>query len=269
MIKPVVAVTNGTRHKIAFDKSLLSKYNNIFKNLRLGYRSSGGRNNTGRITVRHKGSGCKKSIYLINDNGTYFAIVIKVMYDPKRNSFVSFCFDFLNKTFFKTIATSGCFVGNIIISTKKKNKELKAGSRATFYRLPLGSVVHSVNLNKKTTFAKSAGTYCQIIDKRLKKTLLRMPSGKLFLIKNHELATLGIVSNKGRSRLQMGKAGFARLKGIRPSVRGIAMNPVDHPHGGRSNKGMPPVTPWGICTRGKKTVINKKIITIKKSKKNK
>jgi large subunit ribosomal protein L2 len=263
MMKKVVSCTNGIRHKFALKKNLLSKYNNIFKKLRLPYKSSGGRNNTGRITVRHKGSGCKKSIHLLAGDRPYAGITIKGMYDAKRNSHISFCFDFYRKKFFKIIKNSNGRAGNLVCSSLNY-KIVHPGYRYKLNAFPLGAIVNSINTKNKMTFAKSAGTYCQIIDKRKTKTLLRMPSGKFMLISSQEFATSGIVGNRAARRVKLGKAGVSRLKGIRPSVRGNAMNPVDHPHGGRSNKGMCSVTPWGIPTRGKKTVLNKKILVGKK-----
>ena len=124
--------------------------------------------------------------------------------------------------------------------------------------VPPGSILHSLSLNSKIKYVRSAGLYFQVIQKDLNICRVRLPSG---LIKNtpiNSFGTIGIISNFQYSSTYLGKAGQSRLLGIRPSVRGIAMNPVDHPHGGRTNGGRPSVTPWGIPTKGKPTVIRKK-----------
>ena len=126
--------------------------------------------------------------------------------------------------------------------------------------IPTGSLVHSLTSSQnthKTCFARAAGTFCQIIQKGVSTNKVRLPSGLICTVPKDAYATLGVVSNAQHNSIYLGKAGRNRLKGIRPCVRGIAMNPVDHPHGGRTNGGRPSVTPWGIPTKGKPTVKNK------------
>lgn len=256
-LKKKVHHTSGVRHKISIQKNLLSKYNNIFKSLKIYLKSNGGRNNTGRITVRHQGAGCKKLTSIITDSGSYNAIVVSILYDPKRKSFLSLNYDFKKNIFFNTIAVKNVFPGSLLQSKKNLN-DYKLGFRSSLTSLPLGSILNSININKKTSIAKSAGTFCQLIDKQNEKMKIRLPSGQFCFVSSAEYATLGTISNTEQKVTSVGKAGRNRLTGIRPSVRGIAMNPVDHPHGGKSNKGKPPVTPWGIPTKNKPTVLKKK-----------
>ena len=248
--------TPGTRHAIKIDKSLLLKNNFLFKNLIKYKHSFQGRSSLGgRITVRHKGSGCKKKYRDIRfDNFEHTSLVIAIAYDPYRTSFISLNFDLLRKQFFTTIASHSLYTG-FVHSCQQKFDYLKFGYRTAFTTIPPGSVVSNISLllNHKTVYARSAGTSCQLIQKTSNTSKIRLPSGKIIDINNKSYATLGINSNIQHKLTCSGKAGKNRLRGIRPTVRGIAMNPVDHPHGGRTNSGFVYVTPWGIPTKGKKT----------------
>lgn len=259
-LKKQTSKTSGTRHQICLQKNLLTRYNRILKNLNNPYRSKGGRNNTGRITVRHQGGGCKKSNHILNyDNKIYGAVTLSTFYDAKRTSFVSLNFDLKNKIFFKTLSIKSVVPGSITISSLNLN-EFRLGCRTLVSKLPTGSIINCLsNLdNTKSKYAKSAGVFCQILEKKFDKFKVRLPSGKISFLSNKYLASLGSISNSELKATVTGKAGRNRLRGIRPSVRGIAMNPVDHPHGGKSNKGKPPVTPWGLPTKNKPTVKKKK-----------
>ena len=257
-LKPV---TSGQRHQINLQKNLLSKTNKLLKNSILGVKQFSGRGaSNGRITVRHKGGACKANFRKINFLNTDFkSVVICIMYDPKRNSFISLNFDLSKKFFFRTISTNFVYPGSLI-ACHRKPMALSLGNRTLINNIPTGALIHSVtslqNLNK-TCFARSAGTFCQIIQKGLFTNKIRLPSGVIITVPNESYATIGVVSNALHNVQCIGKAGRNRFKGIRPSVRGIAMNPVDHPHGGRTNGGMPSVTPWGIPTKGKPTVKKK------------
>lgn len=247
--------SGGTRHRISIKKSLLSKTNTLFKQSILGFKKTSGRSsNTGRITVRHIGGGCKKKFRIINfSNKRKNSLLVSTMYDPFRSSFISLNFDILNNTFFRSIATNHVNPGSLL-KCDSAEVELKLGNRTMLKNVPTGSILHSLSLNSSTKYVRSAGLFFQLIQKGIHKCQVRLPSGCVKEISNSSFCTLGVISNFQHNLVIIGKAGRNRMLGKRPRVRGIAMNPVDHPHGGRSNGGMQPVTPWGIPTRGKPTV---------------
>lgn len=250
---------NSVRQYINIKKNLLSKTNNLFKQSIKGFKRFRGRSSlTGRITVRHLGGGCKKKFREINfSNSPKKSIVISIMHDPFRNSFISLNFDLEEKTFFRNVATNGVGPGTFQIC-QENNVDLKLGNRTMLKNIPTGSVLHSLSLASGAKYARSAGLFFQLIQKGLSTCKVRLPSGLIKEVSTSSFGTLGTVSNFQHNLISIGKAGRNRWLGIRPSVRGIAMNPVDHPHGGRTNGGMPSVTPWGIPTKGKPTVKNKK-----------
>lgn len=253
--------TNGTRHQVNIQKNLLSKTNKLFKSSIAGTSSRGGRSSSsGRITVWHKGGACKKLYRAVNfSNKEYNGIVLCNMYDPSRNSFISLNFDLNKMSFFRTLTTNAVYPGSLVSSSIQK-RELRLGNRTKLEHIPTGSIVHSISQDdgNKTVFARSAGSYCQIIQKGSSSCKIRLPSGLIITVSTCAFATLGVVSNSQHNLICIGKAGKNRLMGKRPTVRGIAMNPVDHPHGGRTNGGRPSVTPWGVPTKGKPTVLKKK-----------
>ena len=180
------------------------------------------------------------------------------MLDPQRSAFISLNFDVENKQFYQTLSTSNVYCGSVN-SFSKSEKDLFLGDRTSIDNIPPGSTVHSLTgTNGKPMFARSAGTFCQIVQKQVNSCKIRLPSGLIISVDNKSLATVGSISNSQHNLIKIGKAGRNRLRGIRPTVRGIAMNPVDHPHGGRTNGGRPSVTPWGKPTKGKPTAKNKK-----------
>lgn len=250
--------TPGTRHQLNLTKNLLAKNNSILKNLNYKIQTYGGRSTlTGHITVRHRGGGCKKKFRKIKfNNFDTIAVVLMIHYDPYRNSFISLNFDIILKKFFFSSAVQTTFPGSIILCNKK-NSELYFGNRSLLINFPIGILVHNVSASigdkSIAKFSRSAGTYCQIVQKKEKKVKIRVPSGKFISIDTNLFATFGRVSNIKSNLTISGKAGRNRLKGVRPHVRGVAMNPVDHPHGGRTKGGRPSVTPWGKLTKGKKT----------------
>lgn len=252
--------TNGTRHQLNIQKSLLSKTNKVLKSAVLGRKENAGKSTiTGRTTVWHKGSGCKsnyRKIKFLKKDSTN--LVVCTMFDPQRSAFISLNFDVENKQFYQTLSTSNVYCGSVS-SFSKSEKDLFLGDRTSIDNIPPGSTVHSLTgTNGKPMFARSAGTFCQIVQKQVNSCKIRLPSGLIISVDNKSLATVGSISNSQHNLIKIGKAGRNRLKGIRPTVRGIAMNPVDHPHGGRTNGGRPSVTPWGKPTKGKPTVKNKK-----------
>jgi len=254
-------VTSGTRHQINIQKNLLSKTNKLMKNSIFGLKHQSGRSSSnGRITVWHKGGGCKSNFREINFSNTFLnGIVVCIMHDPIRNAFISLNFNLDTFLFYRTLATNSVYTGSLVSCNSQKN-ELCLGNRTTIQNIPTGSIIHSLspfNVKQKTVFARSAGTFCQIIQKSIENCKIRLPSGSVINTSIKSFATLGVVSNLQHNLTYTGKAGRSRLNGIRPTVRGIAMNPVDHPHGGRTNGGRPSVTPWGIPTKGKPTVLKK------------
>jgi len=255
-LKKISPITNGMRHQINIQKNLLVKNNKVIKNLLKNHALKHGRSSsTGHITVRHKGGACKKKLHVLNSLNIYYGINICCMYSSSQTAFISLNFDLLTKCFFKTVSTRNTFPGSLIISNNAFDDHY-IGYRMQLKSLPVGSIIHLIGLNNNIIFGSSAGSFCQLLEQKgLCK--IRLPSGKIISISNNYFATLGSVSNLKHKSICVGKAGRNRLKGIRPSVRGIAMNPVDHPHGGRTNGGMPSVTPWGIPTKGKPTVKKK------------
>jgi large subunit ribosomal protein L2 len=261
-LKKPSCFSNGSRHHINIQKNLLSKYNSIFKNTVFSKNHFSGRNNTGRITIRHRGGKKNKKKIGFFTNQNYYTIILNTFYNSNSTNFYNLAFDLQNKNFMRIPSTNKVFSGSLIESNINL-LNLKLGSRSYLQRLPAGSLVSSITLAGKQKYARSAGTYGQILEKFSSFVKLKLPSGNFLIVSDREKATLGISDNVLHNLCVIGKAGRNRNMGIRPSVRGVAMNPVDHPHGGRSNKGMHPVTPWGLPTRNSPT--SKKLI----SKKNK
>lgn len=251
--------SNSSRHQINIRKPCLSKTNKIVKGLMFGIKQNKGRSaTTGRITTRHRGGGVKRLFrYIDFMHSSENVLILSVCYDPFRNSFLSLNFDIKQKSFFYSLATKNVSAG-ALITTCPTSKDLRLGNRLLITNIPVGSLVHSISSNgsKKICYIRAAGTFGQIIQKDLNFAKVKLPSGKILTLNVNNIATLGTLDNTLQNVTQYGKAGKRRLLGFRPSVRGIAMNPVDHPHGGRTNGGMPSVTPWGIPTKGHRTVKN-------------
>lgn len=255
-------ITNGLRHQIVIQKKLLGKNNRLLKYSLLGFKSNSGHSTiTGQITVRHKGGGVKR-IYrkLQFINRRYVSIMLATIYDPNRSSFLFILYNLKYNTFSYTSATKGVRAGSFIIC-KSKIQKLQLGYRLRLKKLPIGTHINNITLKANclsSTYIKSAGCYGQILQKSPGFCKIKFPSGFLKIVSLSSFVTIGNVSNNLHRKIVFGKAGKKRLLGVRPSVRGIAMNPVDHPHGGRTNGGRPSVTPWGKPTKGKPTVKNKK-----------
>ncbi|MEH6347892.1 MAG: 50S ribosomal protein L2 [Bermanella sp.] len=224
---------------------------------------SGGRNNNGRITTRHIGGGHKQLYRMIDFKRNKDGIPAKVErleYDPNRTANIALvCYADGERRYI--LAAKGMQAGDQIISGE--TAPIKVGSTMTVRHMPLGSVIHNIELKpgKGGQIARSAGTSAQLIAKEGAYVTLRLRSGEMRKILADCRATLGEVSNSEHSLRQLGKAGASRWRGVRPTVRGVAMNPVDHPHGGgegRTSGGRHPVTPWGVPTKGYKTRKNKR-----------
>lgn len=260
-LKKLNPITPSSRHRRLVDKSLLHK-GSPYKPLTLGLSKSGGRNFSGKITVRHIGGGNKRTYRLIDFYRTNpnLAIVQRLEYDPNRSSFIALI-KYLNDStesqgltksqeFSYILAPQTLKVGDIL----NKNK-LAIGSVSALKDIPIGYYVHSIELipGDGGKLARSAGTYAQLLSLKDGFANLQLSSGVVKVVHDLCTATIGKVSNIDHSNYIAGKAGITRLLGRRPTVKGEAMNPIDHPHGGRTRGGLSK-TPWGKLAYGKKTV---------------
>lgn len=246
--------TNGSRHQIKIDKSALLKNTNIFKNLRTVYKNANGRSTqTGHITAWHRGGGNKKLYRVIKcDNEPTQSIVIGISYDPNRSSFISTNFDLKKKEFHNIVATNQNFPGSLLMSNLSL-PELKLGFRTQLKKIPIGTIVNNIShgANSQSKYARSAGVSAQLIQLDETHAKVKLPSNTVIRVQANSFANIGVVSNPKHNLTSLGKAGKSRRLNRRPITRGIAMNPVDHPHGGRTNGGRPSVTPWGLPTKSK------------------
>jgi len=218
----------------------------------------GGRNNTGRITVRHQGGGNKAKYRVIDwkrERRNVEGTVTSVEYDPNRTAFISLI-QFKDGDRRYVLATAGVTVGTKIINSEEA--DIKVGNSLPLRKIPAGTIVHSIEIKPGAgaKMVRSAGASATLVGRLENYAQIRMPSGELRLIPENCYATIGTVSNADHMNVSLGKAGRARWKGTRPSVRGVAMNPVDHPMGGgegRTSGGRHPCSPWGMLTKGYKT----------------
>ena len=259
-IKRFKPTTSTLRHTAISDFSEITK-STPEKSLLRPLRGTGGRNNNGRITMRFRGGGHKRMYRLIDfkrDRIDQEAQVLAIEYDPNRNARIALI-EYADKTKSYILAPLDLKVGHKVISTYEKEVDFKAGNCLPLSRIPLGSAVHNVELKpgKGGKIARSAGTSIQLTAREGEFAFLRMPSGELRKIHVNCRCTIGQVGNVEHETKSIGKAGRNRWIGRRPHVRGVVMNPVDHPHGGgegKSPQGNPhPVTPWGKPTKGFKT----------------
>jgi large subunit ribosomal protein L2 len=224
---------------------------------------SGGRNNNGRITTRHVGGGHRQHYRLIDFKRTKDGVpatVERLEYDPNRSAHIALL-TYVDGERRYIIAPKGVSAGDRIESGV--NAAIKKGNALPLRNIPLGSTVHCIELKpgKGAQIARSAGTSAQLVARDGSYATLRLRSGEMRKVLAECRATLGEVSNSEHSLRQLGKAGAKRWRGVRPTVRGVAMNPVDHPHGGgegRTSGGRHPVSPWGVPTKGHKTRKNKR-----------
>ncbi len=228
------------------------------KSLTVTIKSKGGRNNNGRITVRHQGAGNKRLYRIIDFKRNKDSIPAKVStieYDPNRSSRIALVV-YADGEKRYIIAPIGLKVGDTIQSGV--GADIKPGNAMELKSLPVGTVIHNIELRpgKGGQMARSAGSYAQLLAKEGEYCHVRLPSGEIRLVKAECKATVGQVSNQEHENISLGKAGRKRWLGVRPTVRGVAMNPVDHPMGGgegRTSGGRHPTTPWGKPTKGYKT----------------
>jgi large subunit ribosomal protein L2 len=228
------------------------------KSLLKPHPQKAGRNNQGRITCRHRGGGHKKHYRIIDFKRNKYDIPAKVAtieYDPNRSARIAL----LNYTDGEKryiLAPLGLQVGDLLMSGPKA--EIKVGNALPLENIPLGTIVHNIEFKQGRggQIARSAGSYAQLIAKEGKHVHVRMPSNDVHILRSECYATIGQVGNTEHNSLVIGKAGRKRWMGIRPTVRGVAMNPVDHPMGGgeaKTSGGGHPVSPWGVLAKGGKT----------------
>lgn len=235
----------------------------LLKKMIKGKKNVAGKNNSGKITISHKGGGHKKRYRKIDFKRTEdsIGIVTTIEYDPYRTSFIASIYDFLNSRYYYIIAPKNLNIGNIIKSGFSAN--IKVGHSLTLMKIPVGSFIHNISLkeNKKAQLTRSAGTNAQLIEKTSKYCRIVLSSGTHIFVSPSCLATIGSVSNEFSFFKTINKAGRSRWLNKRPTVRGVAMNPIDHPHGGgegKSSGGRFSVTPWGKPTKNGKTTKKKK-----------
>tara|TARA_Y100001954_G_scaffold90006_1_gene98568 strand:- start:7605 stop:8429 length:825 start_codon:yes stop_codon:yes gene_type:complete len=262
-IKKYKPTTPSLRNMATLDGKELTKDAKPLKNMLQPKKSRAGRNAEGRITVRRRGGGVKKRYRLVDfkrSKTNIPAVVQAIVYDPNRScNLAQVAYADGEKNYI--LAPLGLNVGDKIISSEKA--DIKVGNSKQLKDIPVGSLVHNVEIYPGAggQLARSAGAYVQIMAKEGDSVLLRMPSGELRKVKILCRATIGQVGNIDHEKVVLGKAGKSRLLGRRPKVRGVVMNPVDHPHGGgegRTSGGRHPVTPWGMPTKGYKTRKNKR-----------
>jgi len=248
----VVRVVNPELHKGAPFKGLITSQN-----------KTGGRNNAGRITTRHRGGGHKQHYRIIDfkrDKDGMAAVVERLEYDPNRSANIALL-KYRDGERRYIIAPRGVSAGDELMSGSEA--PIRPGNTMTLRSVPLGSVVHCVELKpgKGAQMVRSAGASAQLVAREGSYATLRLRSGEMRRVLADCRATLGEVGNSEHNLRSIGKAGAQRWRGVRPTVRGVAMNPIDHPHGGGEGKtsgGRHPVSPWGMPTKGYKTRSNKR-----------
>ena len=260
-LKSFKPTTPGQRQLVLVDRSALYQGKPV-KRLTEGKTSSGGRNNNGRITVRFRGGGHKKALRLVDFKRQKFdrpAKVERIEYDPNRTGFIALI-KYEDGELSYILAPQRLGEGDTVVSGE--HVDVKPGNAMPLGNIPIGTIVHNIELKigKGGQIARSAGAYAQIVGRDGEYVILRLNSGEQRLVHGRCMATVGAVSNPDNMNVSIGKAGRTRWMGRRPHNRGVAMNPVDHPHGGgegRTSGGRHPVTPWGFPTKGKKTRNNK------------
>ncbi len=253
--------TPSRRGLVLVDRSRLWK-GKPEKTLIEGKSQNGGRNNGGRITVRHKGGGHKRAYRRVDFKRAKFdmpATVERIEYDPNRTAYIALItYDDGEKTYI--LAPQRLEPGDKVVAADKA--DIKPGNAMPMRSIPVGTIIHNVEMKpgKGGQIARSAGTYVQLVGRDAGYAQIKLASGEMRRVRAECMATIGAVSNSDQQNIKLGKAGRNRWLGRRPTVRGVAMNPIDHPHGGgegRTSGGRHPVTPWGKPTKGKRTRNNK------------
>ena len=254
-------VTPSQRQLVLVDRIGLYRGKPL-KELTEGKNSSGGRNNTGRTTVRFRGGGHKQTYRKIDFKRRKFDVSAKVErleYDPNRTGFIALL-KYDDGELSYILAPQRLAVGDTVVAGE--HVDVKPGNAMPMANMPIGTIVHNIEfkIGKGGQLARSAGAYAQIVGRDQDYVIMRLNSGEQRLVLGKCMATVGAVSNPDHMNISIGKAGRKRWMGRRPHNRGVAMNPIDHPHGGgegRTSGGRHPVTPWGFPTKGKKTRNNK------------
>jgi large subunit ribosomal protein L2 len=259
-IKKFKPTTSSRRWMSGADFSEITK-DKPEKSLIVPLKKTGGRNVYGRITVRHHGGGHKRMLRLLDFKRDLFespAKVLAIEYDPNRSARIALL-EYPNKEKRYILAPLGLNIADTVVSSNQKEAEIKTGNCLLLRYIPQGTLIHNIEINKGKggQIVRSAGSGAQIMAKEGEFAHVRLPSGEVRLVSLDCHATIGQIGNIEHEAIILGKAGRSRWLGIRPTVRGLAMNPVDHPHGGgegKSGQGNPhPVTPWGKPTKGYKT----------------
>jgi len=254
-------MTPGTRGLVLVDKSHVYKGDPV-KSLTEGLTKKGGRNNNGRITARRRGGGHKRKYRVVDFKRRKFDVPAKVErieYDPNRSAFIALV-KYQDGELAYILAPARMRAGAQVIAGNRV--DVKPGNAMPLASMPIGTIVHNVEMKpgKGGQMARAAGTYAQLVGRDQGYAQLKLGSGETRVVRGECMATVGAVSNADQQNIKLGKAGRKRWLGKRPEVRGVAMNPVDHPHGGgegRTSGGRHPVTPWGKPTKGKRTRSNK------------
>jgi large subunit ribosomal protein L2 len=261
-LKSFNPTTPSQRQLVIVDRSGLYKGKPV-KALTEGLSSKGGRNNAGRMTVRHRGGGHKRTYRVVDFKRRKYDVegtIERIEYDPNRTAFIALV-KYSDGELAYILAPQRLAAGDKVIASRSA-VDVKPGNTMPLQSMPVGTIVHNVEMKpgKGGQIARSAGTYVQLVGRDQGMAILRLNSGEQRLVSGSCLATVGAVSNPDNSNRNDGKAGRSRWLGKRPSVRGVVMNPIDHPHGGgegRTSGGRHPVTPWGKPTKGKRTRSNK------------
>jgi len=261
MLKKLKPTTPGQRGTVLISKNHLWRAD-PYKSLTKPMKSTGGRNNQGRITSRRMGGAVKRKYRLIDFKRNKYDVngeIIRNEYDPNRSAFISLV-KYEDGEYRYILSPQNLKIGDKIVSGNKV--EIKEGNCLPLNNIPVGTNVHNIELKPGAggQLVRSAGTSAQITSKEETNVQIKLVSGEIRYINKNCLATVGVLSNPDQKNIKLGKAGRKRYLGCRPKVRGVVMNPVDHPHGGgegRTSGGRHPVTPWGVSTKGKKTRRNK------------
>lgn len=261
-LKKYKSITNAQRQLVNVDRSELWK-GRPHKPLTEGLSKSGGRNNNGHVTSWNRGGGHKKLYRIIDFKRRKLdvtATVERIEYDPNRSAFIALI-KYQDGDMSYILAPQKLSAGDTVVASDKA--DIKPGNALPLKNIPVGTIIHNIELKlgKGGQIARSAGAYGQIAGRDSGYTIIKLSSGELRMVKGECFASIGAVSNQDHQNRSLSKAGRARWMGRRPVVRGVAMNPIDHPHGGGEGKtsgGRHPVTPWGKPTKGKKTRTNKR-----------
>ena len=260
-LKKLKPTTPSNRGVVLVDRSDIWKGKPV-KELTEGLTKSGGRNNHGRMTSRRRGGGHKRKYRVVDFKRTKFdipATVERIEYDPNRTAFIALI-KYADGEQSYILAPQRLKAGDSVVASERA--DIKPGNAMPLRSIPIGTIVHNVEFKPGAggKIARSAGAYVQLVGRDQGYAQLRLTSGEMRIVRGECLASIGAVSNQDQQNIKLGKAGRNRWRGKRPSVRGVAMNPVDHPHGGgegRTSGGRHPVTPWGVPTKGKRTRNNK------------